>query len=89
MSWYDTKQSDVKVAVMLKLWGMQSTSSLPSLPSPLRPKMETTEKVLSMGQIELTAYLCLPELFKIKMSWNLTYVLIPDRSIWNGNVFVC
>ena len=32
---YDSKQSDGEVAVMLKLWGMQSTSSLPSLPGPL------------------------------------------------------
>ena len=28
---YDTKQSDSEVPVMLKLWGMQSTPSLPSL----------------------------------------------------------
>ena len=29
---YDTKQSDGEVAIMLKLWGMRSNSSLPSLP---------------------------------------------------------
>ena len=29
---YDTKQSDGEVPVMLGLWGMQSTPSLPLLP---------------------------------------------------------
>ena len=32
---YDTKQSDGEVPVMLELWGMQSTPSLPSLLGPL------------------------------------------------------
>ena len=32
---YDTKQSDGKVPVMLELWGMRSTPSLPLLPGPL------------------------------------------------------
>ena len=31
----DTKHSDGDVPVIAKLWGMQSTSSLPSLPGPL------------------------------------------------------
>ena len=34
---YDTKQSDGEVPVMLELWGMQSTSSLPLLPGPFWP----------------------------------------------------
>ena len=34
-SGYDTKQSDVEVSVMLELWGMQSTLSLPLLPGSL------------------------------------------------------
>ena len=34
---YDTKQSNGEVPAMLELWGMRSTSSLPSLPGPLRP----------------------------------------------------
>ena len=29
---YDTKQSDGEVPVMLELWGMQSTPTLPLLP---------------------------------------------------------
>ena len=32
---YDTKQFDGKDPVMLELWGMRSTPSLPSLPGPL------------------------------------------------------
>ena len=32
---YDTKQSDGEFPVMLGLWGMRSTHSLPSLPGPL------------------------------------------------------
>ena len=33
--WYDTKQYDGEVPVILKLWGMLSTPSLPLLPGPL------------------------------------------------------
>ena len=32
---YDIKQSDSEVPVLLELWGMRITSSLPSLPYPL------------------------------------------------------
>ena len=32
---YDTKQSDDETSVMPKLWGMQSSPSLPSLPGAL------------------------------------------------------
>ena len=32
---YDTEQSDGKVAVLLELWGMRRTPSLPSLLDPL------------------------------------------------------
>ena len=35
VSWDDTKQSDSEAPVMMKLWGMRSTTSLPSLPGPL------------------------------------------------------
>ena len=45
---YDTIQSDGDVPVMLKLWRMQSTPSLPLLPGPLWP---------SVGQIELNCIL--------------------------------
>ena len=46
---YDTKQSDGEVPVMLELWGMWSTPSLPLLPGPLWPRVEAPDRVLSMG----------------------------------------
>ena len=39
---YDTKQSDGEASVMLELWGMRSTLSLPSLPGPLWPRSGST-----------------------------------------------
>ena len=53
VSWYDTNQSDGEVPVMQELLGMQSPSSLPSLPSPLWPGVVALDRILSMGQIEL------------------------------------
>ena len=50
---YDTKQSDGEVPIMLELWGMRSTPSLPLLPGPLWPRVVAPERVLSMGQTEL------------------------------------
>ncbi len=38
---------------MVELWGMWSTSSLPSLPGPLWPEVVAPDWVLSIGQIEL------------------------------------
>ena len=50
---YDTKQSDGDVPVMMELWGMRSTPSLPFLPGHLWPGVVALDRVLSMGQIEL------------------------------------
>ena len=50
---YDTKQSDSEVPVMLELWGMQSTSLLPSLQGLLWSRVIAPDRVLAMGQIEL------------------------------------
>ena len=50
---YDINQSDGEAAIMLDLWGMQSTSSFPSLPGPLCPGVVAPDRVPSMGQIEL------------------------------------
>ena len=50
---YEIKQSDAETPVMLELWGMQSTSSLSSLPGPLRPGVIAPDRVPSMGQIKL------------------------------------
>ena len=44
---------------MLELWGMQSTPSWPSLPGPLWSGMVAPDRVLSMGQIELSYVLTL------------------------------
>ena len=43
---------------MLKLWGMQSTAPLPSLPSPFWPGVVAPDRVLSMSQDIETVYLC-------------------------------
>ena len=41
---------------MLELWGMQSTSALPSLRGPLWPGVVAPEWVLPMDQIELFVF---------------------------------
>ena len=46
---YDTKQSDGEVPVMLELWGIWSTPSLPLSPGPLWPDMVVPDRVLSMS----------------------------------------
>ena len=46
---YDTKQSDGEVSVMLKIWGTQSTLSLPSVPCLLWPRVVAPDRALSMG----------------------------------------
>ena len=56
---YDTKQSDGEVPIMLELWGMRSTPSLPSLQGPFWPAVVAPDRVLSMGQIELIIVLML------------------------------
>ena len=50
---YDTKQSEGKPPVMLELWGIRSSLSLPSLLGPLLPGVVEPDRHLSMGQIEL------------------------------------
>ena len=46
---YDTKQSDGEVPVMLKLWGMWSTPSLPLLPGPFWSGVAAPDRSLSIG----------------------------------------
>ena len=48
---YDINQSDGEVLVMLELWGMRVTPSLPSVPSLLC--IVAPDRVLFIGQIEL------------------------------------
>ena len=56
---YNTRQSGGEFPVMLELWGMRSTPSLPLLPDPLWPRMVASGRVLSIGQIELNCRLML------------------------------
>ena len=42
---------------MLELWGMQSTSSLPSLPDPLKSGVVAPVRLLTIGQIKLNCVL--------------------------------
>ena len=46
---YDTKLSDGEASVMLELWGMQSTSSLLSLPGPLWSRMVVPDSDSTCG----------------------------------------
>ena len=48
---YDTKQSDGEVSVTLELWGIRSTSSLPSLPGPLWLGVVAPDRVLYIAQM--------------------------------------
>ena len=64
---YDIKQSDGEVPVMLELWGMRSTSSLPSLPGPHWTRVVALDFILSMGQIEINC-----ELMLKLITWNRT-----------------
>ena len=61
------KQSDGELPVMLELWGMHSTPSLPLLPGSLWLWVVAPDRVLSMGQIELNCVLMLNWI-----TWNRT-----------------
>ena len=57
--WYDTKQYDGEVPVMLELCRMWITSSLSLLPDPFWHSVVAPDSVLSMSQIELNCVLML------------------------------
>ena len=46
---YDSKQSDGEAPVLLKLWRMWSTASLPSFPGPLWLSVVIPDRILSMS----------------------------------------
>ena len=46
---YDNKQSNGEGPAMLELWGMQNTTSLPSLPGPLWPGVVAHDKCPTYG----------------------------------------
>ena len=53
VSWYDTKQSDGKVPVMLELWRKWINPSYLLLPDQLWSRVKASDRVLPVGQIEL------------------------------------
>ena len=73
---YDTKQSDGEVPMMLELWGMRGTSSLPSLPELHWPGVVAPDSALSMGLIELNCVRMLNWITWKKLFWYLNCVLI-------------
>ena len=77
---YNTKQSDSEILVMLDLWGMLSTPSLPSLLGPLWSGVVAPDRVLSMGQIELKCVLMLNWIVWIRTVWL-------NCITWNRNDF--
>ena len=54
---YDTEQSDAEVPMILELWGMWCTPSLPTLPGPIWPGMVAPNQVLPHLSIK-SNYLC-------------------------------
>ena len=56
---YDTKQSDGEAPVMLGIWGIRCTPSLPSLLGSLWVGVVAPDRVLSIGHIELNSVLML------------------------------
>ena len=94
---YDTKQSDGEVPVMLELWGMWSTPSLPSLPGPLWPGMVASDKgsIYGLNRTKMWfefSFLYLNYVFmlnwivKIELFWHLNCVLMLNWIIWNKTV---
>ena len=76
---YDIKQSDGEATVMIELWGMQSTLSLPSLLGLLCPGVVALDRVLTMGQIEL---------FDIKLGankWVMLNWIDSNTTVWSFN----
>ena len=61
------------IYLMVELWGMWRTPSLPSLPGQLWPGVVAPERILYMGQIELNCVLSLNWIVrKIEQFWHLT-----------------
>ena len=80
VSWYDTNQSDGEVPLMLGLWGMRNTPSLPSLPGPLWAGVVATDKDLIYGLNRTNCILMLSRIVWIRTVWQ-------NWLAWNRNVF--
>ena len=74
MSCFDTKQSDGEAPVMLELWGMKRTPSLPLLSA----RVVAPDKALSIDQIEL-GYLN-GVLINDMLNW-----IVWNRTVWSFN----
>ena len=72
---YDTKPSDGEVPVILELWVMRSTPSLPSLPVPLCSGVVASDRVLSMSQTKLNCVCMLNWI-----AWNRTILTFKLRA---------
>ena len=51
VSWNDLKQSDGEAPIILELWGIQSTPSLPSFTYPLWPGVVAPNRVLTNNML--------------------------------------
>ena len=80
---YDTKQSDGEVPVILELLWMQSTSSLPSIPSPLLPGGVAPDRFPSIGEIEQNCVLMLTWI-----AWNRTVFVFDFETVFMLNWIV-
>ena len=78
---YDTKRSDGEAPVMLELWGMRSTPSLPSLPGPLWLGVVAPDRVYGFNRTKLC---CLEQ----NCFWHWNCVLMLNWIVWNGTVFI-
>ena len=76
---YD-KLSDVEVPVMLELWGMQSTPSLPSLPGPLWPGVVAPDKGPIYGLNRINSW------FRVYWFLHLNCVFMLNWTAWNRTV---
>ena len=73
---YDIKQYDGEDLVMLELWGIRSTPLLPQLPASLWPRVVASDRVRSMGKIELNCVLMLNWII-----WNRTVYIYKNQAI--------
>ena len=86
MSVLDTTLNNGGVSVMLELWEMQSTPSLPSLLGSLWPGVVAPDRVLSMGRIELNCILTLNWIVWIGNVADVETVLTLNWMVWNRTV---
>ena len=82
----DTKKYDGEVPVILKLWGMRSTPSLPLLLGLLWPGVVAPDRGLSMRQIELNCVLMLNWIAWNRTVFDIETVLTLNWIVWNRTV---